>query len=233
MNKTLNKPLLIEQIKTMLRMQDDVNKHLIGDNWREKKHPFYRAIWTESAELMDHIGWKWWKKQESDMKQARLEIVDIWHFGLSCLLQHSPYLHENNDIDSLAQLVANDIEIYTPECPTSDFYKTPEAIQTAIESFVEQVVKARNFHIRSFMHLCSCMDMDMDYIHKLYVGKATLNKFRQDYGYKDGTYQKTWQGLEDNECLYQILENTDYASEDLEQQIYNSLKSRYEADVLN
>ena len=61
MKKTLNKPLLIEQIKTMLHMQDDVNKHLIGDNWREKKHPFYRAIWTESAELMDHIGWKWWK----------------------------------------------------------------------------------------------------------------------------------------------------------------------------
>lgn len=48
---------------------------------------WYRAMWTECAELMDHIGWKWWSKQELDINQAEMELVDIWHFGLSDILQ--------------------------------------------------------------------------------------------------------------------------------------------------
>lgn len=34
-------------------------------------------FWTECAELMDHIGWKWWKKQEIDIEQAQIELIDI------------------------------------------------------------------------------------------------------------------------------------------------------------
>ena len=38
---------------------------------------------------MEHYGgWKWWKKDTPDMEQVLLEIVDIWHFGMSCLLQN-------------------------------------------------------------------------------------------------------------------------------------------------
>ena len=75
-----------EIIEEMLNLQDSINS-VINPNWRDAKNPWYRAIWTECAELMDHIGWKWWKKQEIDIEQAQIELIDIWHFGLSDILQ--------------------------------------------------------------------------------------------------------------------------------------------------
>lgn len=36
---------------------------------------------------------------------------------------------------------------------------------------------------------------------KQYTGKNVLNVFRQDHGYKAGTYIKVWDGREDNEHL--------------------------------
>lgn len=54
-----------QQLTQMLAMQNDVNVKLIGtDDWRSANVPFYRAIWTESSELLDHIGWKWWKNKK-------------------------------------------------------------------------------------------------------------------------------------------------------------------------
>lgn len=41
----------------------------------------------------------------------------------------------------------------------------------------------------------------------LYLGKNALNKIRQDNGYKEGSYIKMWNDLEDNVCMMEILEN--------------------------
>ena len=62
---------------------------------------------------------------------------------------------------------------------------------------------------------------------KSYVGKNTLNFFRQDNGYKDGTYIKEWDGLEDNEVLVEILETLDPTHEDFKNQVYKGLADRY------
>src|SRR5690606_27137826 len=74
------------QIQIMQKLQDGVNSK-VTPNWREQGYEWYRAIWVECAELMDHYGWKWWKKQTPDTEQVALELIDIWHFGLSILLQ--------------------------------------------------------------------------------------------------------------------------------------------------
>ena len=74
-----------QQISTMLDLQDSMNSK-VKDDWREQNFEWYRAIWIECAELLDHHGWKWWKKQQPDVNQIALELVDIWHFGLSLLL---------------------------------------------------------------------------------------------------------------------------------------------------
>ena len=49
--------------------------------------PGYRAIWIEAAEMMDHIHYKWWKSGEMDLEQVQLELVDIFHFALSDMLE--------------------------------------------------------------------------------------------------------------------------------------------------
>ena len=80
-------------ILTMLNLQDSMNTR-VHPEWRTQGYEWYRAIWVECAELMDHYGWKWWKKQQPDWEQVKLELIDIWHFGLSDLLmQHEDAGH--------------------------------------------------------------------------------------------------------------------------------------------
>lgn len=74
------------RLQSMLELQDSINSKIRPD-WRDANNPWFRAIWTECAELVDHIGWKWWKHQSPDLSQVHLELVDIFHFGLSELLQ--------------------------------------------------------------------------------------------------------------------------------------------------
>ena len=73
------------QLATMLKLQSEMNTKVHAD-WQQQNFEWYRAIWIECAELLDHYGWKWWKKQTPDVDQIALELVDIWHFGLSILL---------------------------------------------------------------------------------------------------------------------------------------------------
>ncbi len=75
--------VLAGKARVMLQMQDDMNSRVDPD-WLDRGREWYRAVWIECAELMDHYGgWKWWKSTSCDREQAMLEIVDIWHFGLS------------------------------------------------------------------------------------------------------------------------------------------------------
>jgi dimeric dUTPase (all-alpha-NTP-PPase superfamily) len=45
---------------------------------------YIRAMQQELAELTDSVPWKWWAKyQDFDKQNARVEIVDLFHFLIS------------------------------------------------------------------------------------------------------------------------------------------------------
>lgn len=45
---------------------------------------YCRAMSQELAELTDSVPWKWWAKyQEFDAQNARVEVVDLFHFLIS------------------------------------------------------------------------------------------------------------------------------------------------------
>ena len=67
----------------------------------------------------------------------------------------------------------------------------------------------------------------VQFIHPLKIQKNVLNFFRQDHGYKDGTYIKEWQGREDNEHLSELLESLDAATSNFPEAVYEALASRY------
>lgn len=56
-------------LQTMAAMQDAHNRQ-VHAAWREQGYPYYRAVWVECAELLDHFGWKWWKHQQPDADQG-------------------------------------------------------------------------------------------------------------------------------------------------------------------
>ena len=72
-------------------------------DWADQDFEWYRAAWVECGELIEHYGYKWWKKQEPDLEQVRLEVIDIWHFGLSALFR------DGKDIEQIAGEIAAEL----------------------------------------------------------------------------------------------------------------------------
>lgn len=45
---------------------------------------YTRAMQQELAELVDSVPWKWWAKYQTfDLQNARVEVVDLFHFLVS------------------------------------------------------------------------------------------------------------------------------------------------------
>ena len=58
-------------------------------------------------------------------------------------------------------------------------------------------------------------------------GKNVLNRFRQSNGYKDGSYQKYWNGKEDNVHLAELILELDPYDTEFLSKLYNQLDYRY------
>lgn len=202
----------IQQMRTMLRLQDSMNTKVNVD-WRSQGFAWYRAIWVECAELMDHYGWKWWKHQAPDTEQVALELIDIWHFGLSILLQSGA------SDEVLARQLAERLVVQTDA----------EDFRLDLEAFTAATLNDRQFHIGLFGRLMAGVGMTQEQLYRGYVGKNVLNFFRQDHGYKDGSYRKQWQdGREDNEHLVEVVQTLDAASASFKDDVYQALSERYQ-----
>ena len=200
-----------QQISTMLELQDSMNSK-VRDDWREQNFEWYRAIWIECAELLDHHGWKWWKKQQPDVNQIALELVDIWHFGLSLLLLKD----QSHEVISESVIKAFD-EVEA----SGDF-----AIN--LEEFTKNTLVTKDFDMNGFVGLVKGIGMKFDQLYIAYVGKNVLNFFRQDHGYQDGSYHKQWGGKEDNEHLVEIVGKLDTNLATFKDDLYSEMKAVYQ-----
>ncbi len=199
------------QLMTMLSLQNKMNTKVHAD-WRAQNFEWYRAIWTECAELMDHYGWKWWKNQVPDVEQSKLELVDIWHFALSIMLS------EQSSDEEIAKSIESQ---WSTEASDKGF-------RELLEGFTLETLKTQSFAVPLFCQLLVSIEMDFDELYRIYVGKNVLNLFRQDHGYQDGTYKKLWQGREDNEHLVEVLDALDISDADLQEKLYQGLSERYQ-----
>jgi len=205
-----------QKLITMLTLQDSLNRH-INPQWVTAGYEWYRAIWVECAELMDHYGWKWWKSQEHDQDQIRLELIDIWHFGLSAELVK----HQGNIQQAAADMLTVLEQAGTPSM-TNDF-------KQAVDKLASHALDHHSLQLPVFLQLLAQMETSFDDLHRIYVGKNVLNRFRQNNGYKDGSYRKLWQDREDNEHLAEIMSLLNADATDFPQQIEQALTSRYNA----
>lgn len=85
------KLVVMDKLEEIFRMQDALNKR-IGVNLPpptdEEKAKwilnYTRAMQQETAELIDSVPWKWWAKyQKFDEQNAKVEVVDLFHFLVS------------------------------------------------------------------------------------------------------------------------------------------------------
>jgi dimeric dUTPase (all-alpha-NTP-PPase superfamily) len=200
-----------DAVFNMLQMQHRMN-HRVHADWISQRFEWYRAVWIECAELMDHVGYKWWKKQTPEWEQVRLEVVDIWHFGMSALFQ------PEQDLSDLADLIVS--EVAAAGVGDAD-------IRSATEALARSALETRSFSVRHFVALMQACDLSSAELYRHYVGKNVLNFFRQDHGYQEGTYIKQWQDREDNEHLSEILLALDADDPQFPEAVYDALAQRY------
>ena len=80
-----------DQLRELFRMQKALNERIgVRTDAMEERDKikwllnYCRAMSQEIAELTDSVPWKWWAKyQKFDEQNARVEIVDLFHFLIS------------------------------------------------------------------------------------------------------------------------------------------------------
>ena len=213
-----------DQAVTMLELQAMMNSK-VDPNWITARYPYLRAVAIEGAEAIEHHGWKWWKKQTKDLAQLQMELIDIWHFFLSEILlrndgdqrQSAQFLLElirNSNSQRKILFDGNEVDLMT-----CDLIRKLELL---IATSISQRIEVKLFNL--IMNDC---ELSWNELYAQYVGKNVLNIFRQDHGYKHGTYKKIWNNREDNEHLVDILNVLDSNSSNFRTEIYESLKAAY------
>lgn len=213
------------QISAMLTMQSSMNAK-VNPDWLNAGYPFLRAVVIEGSEAMEHHGWKWWKAQPHDLMQLQIELVDVWHFALShYVIRADGDLDQAGGIIQVNAIASDEIKF---DGVIFDLKKmgTVEKLELLIG-----MATMRKFSVVLFASLLKDCSLSWDDLYTLYIGKNVLNLFRQDHGYKDGTYVKVWNGREDNEHLSEITKSLDPNSDDFRDCIYVGLKQRYEFNL--
>lgn len=143
--------------------------------------------------------------------QVKLEVVDIVHFALSIRLE------QNQSLEDTAEVIAKDFE---NSMQAEDLSKTIECL--ALLTLTDQ-----GAHFSFIAGIMKILEMPFDELYEIYVGKNVLNIFRQDNGYKEGTYNKMWNGREDNECLADIMKGLNGNSQTFQTDVYDALLQNY------
>lgn len=126
-----------EQIKLNEKINPDLYTEINDPEIKRRRFlDFELALKQESAEAINSLNWKWWKKDPDDWDNIKVELVDMLHFWVS---------------------------------------------------------------------MCTIAGLTSQEVFELYFKKNKLNHKRQEEGYKEGTYNKYENGIEDNQKY--VLEN--------------------------
>ncbi len=205
-------------LEEMFALQQKLNDDTNGVGWENgytknnKMINWKRCIYMECAELIDSFSWKHWKNidKPTDWDNVTVEIVDIWHFVMSALLEE----YQANGRGDREKLILDVLDVqgfeaFTKE-PITNHSTDPMELINDIESIIHGTtgfeIDLFDGLLREYFALARKCGVNLKVLYKFYVAKNVLNQFRQDHGYKEGTYKKVWNGHEDNVVMLSFLE---------------------------
>lgn len=218
------------KILLMLELQKQLNDATNGEKWTEgvtkngKTINWRRCIYMECAEMVDSFPWKHWKAiaAEPDWHNHQIEVVDVWHFIMSLAIEEYAQ-KQKGSLEDIAKEISDSKALTQIENTQSSFGEI-EAVLEKIENVMRIALSKDELEIKElfseFFDLVAMSGLNLDTLYRLYVGKNILNQFRQDNGYKEGTYKKIWCGKEDNVVMKSIWEiNSDVTPEFLYEEL--------------
>ncbi len=223
----------MSKIKSMLMLQQELNDNTNGEGWENgitkqgKPIDWKRCILLESAELIESYPWKHWKNIDApaDKENIKIEVVDIWHFVMSEILKINATT-SNKTIENLIEEINSLSNFSMLQNPSNEIADDHFEQIANIENFIKILLNSQDWQemTDSYFFIVSQSGLNLDSLYQLYIGKNILNKFRQDNGYKDGSYKKIWDGKEDNVIMQEILMND---SSITPQRLYEQLSEIY------
>lgn len=187
-NETQNK------IAAIVANQFNLNTNAYDAAWlvkgKSKDFDYPLAGVQELCEFNNSHWLPWWSKENTkDLVNCRIELVDALHFMLSqaiievgkeeaALLIYEGYRYSEKIGQEYTEKEINELSRKLMHQLTADTFDTTKAF-TAL------------------FNLSQSIGFGFDSLVALYMGKSTLNQFRQDHGYKQKLYKKMWPSLND------------------------------------
>lgn len=223
----------ILNVSTMMNIQNELNCIMRSKGWADNNSPdrlsvedYQTQISVELVELITESGvdFKWWKHcdvESFDSYNSNLEAIDILHFALSAAWLSGCNTDGSFDTSIFREsFVGYDVAGHEGFKVTTDMKLlngnklNKRAFQTYMVAFGSYQnmdpnatpLQQSQICVRLIQSFMAAMCLRSDYISALYRAKYELNKFRMSDGYKNGTYVKVQDGLEDNQRLKPIVE---------------------------
>ncbi|MFA6760459.1 MAG: dUTP diphosphatase [Sulfuricurvum sp.] len=224
----------MDKLLIMLQLQNSLNDATNGEKWvngitkNNKKINWRRCIYMECAESVDSFAWKHWKdiSKEPDWQNLQIEVVDIWHFVMSLAIEEYAK-NSKGSLEEIAGFIA-EAPYFEEFLVSRSEFGSEQSILDLIEEMMLLALDKNSLDLdklfRVFFTLASLCKLDLTQLYALYIGKNILNKFRQDNGYKDGSYIKIWGGSEDNVVMQDLLQKRSDLSPD---ELYEELARSY------
>lgn len=203
----------------MLEMQDGINK-TAHPEWRLQGFNWKRVIWIECAEMMDAIGWRWWKQQRFHRDHVAMKLVGIWHLIMSWALEDEGHARvlTRSCVRHCEYVpgVSQDLEFLRGHTESMADFALISNFKNTIESFF---MATANHHVQ----------LGFDELYRLYISKNVMTFFRQDHGFGRGSYRMLWSDQRTDtahlaEVVAECANSDDFAAD-----VYAALQVRYAA----
>ena len=241
----MKKEQFISITNLMLTKQISLNVKTNGSKWSRgfaqngKEINWNLCIQMEASEIIDSTPWKHWKDVNKgiDIDNIHIELVDIWHFIMSKMLEDGTSRAEICDVvyryhkEALKNII--NIEPYSTNMIVKYCNKL---IAEAIKENKPLILHPQGTeYLLSFFEFCNHVGLSYQHLYDLFNAKQVLNQFRQDNGYQSSHYKKMWNIneniMEDNKVLFKILSdhNDSKDKESIEADvIYEKLEQYYD-----
>ncbi len=175
--------------KKLIELQKTFNNE-VSPSWEadthQQEYDSWMAILEETVEVLGSKKWKWWKNTENmgevDWDNVQVELIDIFHFMISISVQ----LKQQDSIFLTIMAIesgkgTSGFQVDRTQAFFDDFWN--EFIMAVWQKSIPLViVKWVEFWYRS--------GGNFETLVRDYFIKNTLNRNRQEFGYKSGQYQK-------------------------------------------
>ncbi|PYE34463.1 dUTPase-like protein [Idiomarina fontislapidosi] len=198
--------LTVNQAQQIAKLQTQFNQGLDAD-WPMAPtlaRDDFAAVIVELGERYDHLGYKWWKKQQADHEQANMELIDVLHFAVSDVIEVLVQDGSASPVETAAlKLAEASIRANADEALDAKWLLRHTALEGRPD--LGRPLCFGNESLTQLFNMLYQAYGSAEAVYVSYVGKNALNHVRQQRGYKDGSYIKMWHDEEDNQVMMRLL----------------------------